>query len=43
MRCWFHDWTSWSPPYNWKSHYNTIYLRQKRTCMRCNKVEERGI
>jgi hypothetical protein len=43
MRCWFHKWTRWSQPYEWKNHWDTIYLRQKRTCTKCGKIEERRI
>jgi hypothetical protein len=41
MRCWFHDWTRWSAPYLPREGYMYRNDRQKRTCTKCNKVEER--
>jgi hypothetical protein len=40
MRCWFHDWTRWTEPYD-RMRLGITYFYQRRTCMRCKKSEER--
>jgi hypothetical protein len=41
MRCWFHDWTLWSKPYQRERLYVREY--QQRRCTKCGKIEERLI